>query len=111
MPEVKALYIDYEYCSGCKSCELACKNEHGIESGQWGIRVLEDGPWQLDDGRWHWNYIPVLSELCDLCEERVKAGLEPSCVQHCQAKVLYLESPETLTQKITEKKKAAIFIP
>ena len=23
----KALYIDYEFCSGCHSCEVACRNE------------------------------------------------------------------------------------
>ena len=27
----KALYIDYEFCSGCYSCEVACRNE--IECG------------------------------------------------------------------------------
>ena len=48
-----ALFIDYEYCSGCKSCEIACRNEHGFKRGQWGIRVLEDKPWQLDDGSWN----------------------------------------------------------
>lgn len=45
-----ALFVDYEWCSGCKSCELACRNEHDIPRGQWGIRVLEDKPWKMDDG-------------------------------------------------------------
>ena len=52
-----ALFVDYEWCSGCKSCELACRNEHDIPRGQWGIRVLEDKPWKMDDGSMNWNYI------------------------------------------------------
>lgn len=28
------LMIDYEYCTGCQSCELACKNEHGFPRGK-----------------------------------------------------------------------------
>lgn len=112
MSEGYALYIDYEYCSGCHSCELACKNEHDIPEGQWGIKVLEDEPWLLEDGSWHWNYLPVPSELCDLCETRVNEGLEPSCVQHCQAKVLEFGTPVELAKKMEAKsKKAVIFKP
>ncbi|MEM5816965.1 MAG: 4Fe-4S binding protein, partial [Desulfitobacterium hafniense] len=43
------LLIDYEYCTGCQSCEVACKTEHDFPVGKWGIRVFEDGPWQKDD--------------------------------------------------------------
>ena len=35
------LYIDYEWCSGCHSCELACKQEHSLKTDEWGIRVME----------------------------------------------------------------------
>lgn len=106
-----ALLIDYEYCSGCHSCEIACKNEREIPHGQWGIKVLEDEPWQLDDGSWHWNYIPVPSELCNLCVDRIEQNLEPSCVQHCQAKVLEFGTPEELAKKMSAKQKTVIFRP
>lgn len=106
-----ALYIDYEWCSGCKSCELACRNEHFYPRGQWGIRVLEDRPWQMDDGRMHWNYIPALSELCDLCEERVEAGKDPMCVQSCQAKCLEFGKIEDLAKKMADKPKSMIIRP
>ena len=39
------LLIDYEFCTGCQSCEIACKQEHGFSVGTWGIRVLDEGPW------------------------------------------------------------------
>ena len=39
------LLIDYEYCTGCQSCEVSCKEEHGYPVGKWGIRVVDEGPW------------------------------------------------------------------
>ena len=32
---MNGLLINYEYCSGCRSCELACKNAHDIPLGAW----------------------------------------------------------------------------
>jgi Fe-S-cluster-containing dehydrogenase component len=50
--------------------------------------------------------------MCDLCADRVERGLVPSCVQTCQAKVLYYGTIEECAKKLAEKgKKAAIFIP
>ncbi|MGV8083076.1 MAG: 4Fe-4S dicluster domain-containing protein [Coriobacteriia bacterium] len=109
---MNGLLIDYEYCSGCHSCEMACKNEHDIPLGKWGIKVLEDGPWKLPDGNWHWDYMPVPTEICDLCQDRVAQGQEPSCVQHCQAKVMQYGTIEELAQKAADiGKKAVIFLP
>ena len=44
--EMYGLLIDYEYCSGCQSCEVTCKETHNYPVGKWGIRVLDDGPCQ-----------------------------------------------------------------
>ena len=35
------LLIDYEYCTGCHSCEVACSQEYGWEPGMAGMRVIE----------------------------------------------------------------------
>lgn len=40
----KGLLIDYEYCTGCHSCEVACKQEHGLGAGPRLVRVIEDAP-------------------------------------------------------------------
>ena len=107
-----ALFIDYEYCSGCHSCEVACRNELGIGSDYFGMKVLEDRPRQNPDGSWHWDYMAYPTELCNLCAERVQSGELPSCVQHCQAKVLAYGTVEEMAAKLVEKGgKAAIFIP
>lgn len=107
-----ALYLDYEFCSGCHSCEIACRNELGLGLDQWGIKVVEDGPRQLPDGTWHWNYLALPTELCDLCEARVARGELPACVLHCQAKVLEYGTIEECAGKLAAKgSKAVIFAP
>ena len=105
----KGLLIDYEYCSGCQSCEIACKEEHKFPVGQWGIRVLEDGPWQIEGHNWNWNKIPVPTKLCDLCAERVEKGKEPTCVHHCLADVIRFGEIEELAVMLAKKPNQVLY--
>ena len=106
-----ALFIDFEYCTGCHSCEIACRNELELPSDGFGIKVLEDKPRQNPDGQWHWDYIAVPTELCDMCVERTAEGKLPACVQSCQAKVLEYGTVEECAAKLAAKgKKAAVFL-
>lgn len=107
------LMIDNEYCTGCHSCEVSCKNEHNLPLGQWGIKVLELGPWKLMDGkRWEFRYIPVPTSYCDLCANRTDRGEQPLCVLHCLASAIEYGTLEDLAKKMEEKgKMASIFIP
>lgn len=107
------LLIDNEYCTGCHSCEVACKNEHNLPLGQWGIKVLELGPWQLMDGkRWEYRYVPVPTSYCDLCATRTAEGQDPTCVHHCLASCMEYGPLDELAEKMAEKgKMASIFIP
>ena len=105
------LLIDYEFCTGCQSCEDACKEEHHIPVGQWGIRLLDDGPWECSDGKFNWNKIPTPTRLCDLCAERTDAGREPICVHHCLANVLYYGTVEDLSKKLADKPKQMLIVP
>lgn len=83
------ILADNKYCTGCHACEIACKNEHDLPKGQWGIKILELGPWKLsDDVHWEYRYVPVLTKTCDLCIERVAEEGLPSCVFHCPADAL-----------------------
>ena len=66
-----ALLIDYEYCTGCHACEVSCKKEKDLARGQWGIKILTDGPRELPDDKWEFNNIPMPTSLCDLGAERL----------------------------------------
>ena len=97
------LLIDYEFCTGCHSCEVACKVEHEMPEGQWGIQVKKIGPQQMPDGRWDFHYLPAPTALCDLCEARVEEGRWPTCVHHCQAQVIEYGPVAELAQKMTKR--------
>ena len=107
-----ALLIDYKYCTGCHSCEVACRQEKGIESqDEWGIKLAEFGPERLG-GEWYWNYVPVPSSLCDLCEDRIGQGKLPACVHHCLAQCMELVPVEGLSAAMAAHgKKVTCYIP
>ena len=107
------LLIDYEYCSGCQSCEVTCKESHNYPVGKWGIKVLEEGPWEIEDGTgvYNYNYIPVPTDLCDLCAERTEKGKEPLCVHHCLANVITYGPTSELVEKMQAKNKQVLWAP
>jgi len=105
------LLIDYEYCTGCHTCEVACRKQNDIPEGQWGIKLVEIGPWKIDEDKWQYSYIPVPTEQCNLCGERVAEGKKPSCVLHCQAKVMKFGQIEELAKEMEGKSQMVLFAP
>ena len=107
------ILVDYEWCTGCHSCEVACKKELGLGEGEFGIKLTETGPWKYETGQaagaWEWTWTPVITKACNLCEERVAKGKMPMCVQHCQAKCLEYGPLEELNAKLAAKTKQAVF--
>ena len=82
---LKGLLIDYKWCTGCHSCELACQQEHDFDTEDCGVIVVEHGPFHIEGDKWELEYMPIPTDFCDLCAERVGKGKVPTCVQHCQA--------------------------
>ena len=105
------LLIDYEYCTGCHSCEVACSMENNIPVGQWGIKIAEIGPWQISEDKWQLTYVPIPTDLCNLCAKRVAKGKEPTCVQHCQADVMRFGTVEELAKEMERKPQQVLFVP
>ena len=111
-----ALLIDYEYCTGCHSCEVACKEEHNMGVGQWGIRLYDDGPWKKDDSNdmgssYNFNHVPVPTDLCDLCAERLSRNREPVCVHNCLADCMRFGTIEEMAAELAKKPKQVIWAP
>ena len=104
----KGLLVDYEWCSGCHTCEVACQIEHGYPTDQWGIKVCEVGPWKYGEKKWQYAYLPVPTDQCDLCASRVEKGHVPTCVKHCQAKCLEYGPLDELAGKLGAKAKQAL---
>ena len=113
----KAILINYDYCTGCHSCEVACKKELGLPEGEFGIKLTETGPWEYEGepagpGRWEWTWLPVLTKACDLCEGRVAEGGVPSCVLHCLSNSIEYGTLEELAGKMAEREaQCSLFLP
>lgn len=106
------LLINYEYCTGCKSCEMACSVEHNIPIGEFGIKVEQVGPWRLKNGKWQNDMVPIPTDMCNLCAERLAKGKKPTCVKHCQALVMEYGPVSELAAKMANAStKNVLFVP
>ena len=112
MPEQtkQGLLIDYEYCTGCHTCEIACSQEYRWPAGMAGMKVMEIVE-SLPDDKAYLVYLPFPTELCVLCAARTKKGLEPACVQHCMAACIKYGPVEELAKEMTRKQRIALFSP
>jgi Fe-S-cluster-containing dehydrogenase component len=107
----KALMIDYEYCTGCHACEVACKQEHDYPVGKGGIHMNEIMT-TLPNGRLRIDYIPFPTAYCDLCAIRTKKkGETTACAKHCQAQVISYGTVAELAKVMEKKAHAVMFTP
>jgi Fe-S-cluster-containing dehydrogenase component len=93
------LLIDYEYCTGCFSCQVACAQEYKRPKDQVGMQVIETITIK-SNGKPYLAFLPFPTENCNLCAGRVSSGEEPSCVKHCMANVIKHGSLELLAKEI-----------
>ncbi len=66
------LVIDHEKCWGCKTCEVACKQEFDIPDGVKLISVEEEGPEMVEDN----PFFQYRVDVCQHCDD-------PPCVDTC----------------------------
>jgi Fe-S-cluster-containing dehydrogenase component len=105
------LLINYEFCTGCHACEVACKKEHNLAKDQFGLKLGQYGPEPIDAERWDYTFVPMPTKLCDLCDERVKMGKLPTCVHHCPAKIIKYGSVEELAKIQAGHSRMVLFTP
>jgi len=104
------LLIDYHFCTGCLTCEVACQQEHGHPPGQSGIKVTEfmmkgrTKPVSID-------YLPFPTELCVLCARRTRRGELPACVKHCQANCMSYGLISDLVEEMLQRPRTVLYRP
>ncbi len=100
------LLIDVYYCTGCHSCEVACEQENHLDAGQFGIKITEH---VLDQkGKLMIDYVPYVTDLCNLCLARSAKGQRPSCAKHCMAQCIKFGTAEELIEEAKENAKKPI---
>ncbi len=80
-----AFYFDSSSCSGCKTCQMACKDKNDLGPGQVWRRVYEitGGGWIKQGPSWQQDVFAYnLSMSCNHCED-------PICVKNCPTKALH----------------------
>jgi anaerobic dimethyl sulfoxide reductase subunit B (iron-sulfur subunit) len=78
MPQL-AFHIDVGACSGCKSCQVACKDRNDLDVGRRWRRVadVEGGDWTRQGAAWLTTVFSYsLSVACMHCQR-------PRCVEAC----------------------------
>lgn len=104
------LLVDYEYCTGCFACQVACAQEYHRPEGIVGMQVTEMVQ-MLPNGKPYLSFIPFPTELCSLCASRAKKGLEPACVKHCMAKCIKHGPIEDLAKEMMKKGRTVLWAP
>jgi len=72
-----ALKIGEDFCWGCRTCEVACKQENGAADGVKLISVWEDGP-RMAAGRLEFSFRVSVCRHCD----------DPPCAAACPAEAI-----------------------
>jgi len=72
-----ALTIGEDLCWGCKTCEVACKQENGAADGVKLISVWEDGP-RMAAGKLDFSFRVRVCRHCD----------DPPCAGVCPAEAI-----------------------
>ena len=81
-------FIDSARCTGCKTCELACKDYKNLTPEVSFRRIYEyaGGDWQEDNGVWQQNvFAYYLSIACNHCEDPACTKVCPSGAMHKRA--------------------------
>ena len=76
--------VDFAGCTGCKACQVACQDKHGLRPDVRWRRVVEvtGGGWTRREGAWlHDTRTWYVSVACMHCER-------PICVEVCPTKAL-----------------------
>ncbi len=80
-----AFYFDSASCSGCKTCQMACKDKNDLAIGQIWRRVYEvtGGGWKQAGPAWkHDVFAYNLSMSCNHCAD-------PICARNCPTRAIW----------------------
>jgi len=95
------LLIDYNYCSGCRSCEVACQKAHNYDPSRHGLQLSVIGPTPLPGGKWQFDNLPLHTIFCNHCAQRLAKGKDAACAHHCQDGCITLGEIPELVEKMT----------
>lgn len=104
------ILVNINRCTGCWTCSTACKMDHELAPEEFRSYIRTLGGNQLDepagtypDLRMGW--MPMYTDKCTLCGDKIALGEEPVCVHHCPTKALTfgdLDDPQSAVSQRAE---------
>ncbi len=98
MTHTANFYFDSRSCSGCKACQIACKDKHGLEAGRLWRRVYEitgGSGWQPAGDAWQPDVLVYnLSIACNHCRDPICVAVCPSGAMQQRADGIVLIDPQ-----------------
>ena len=85
VPMRPAFFVNTAACSGCKACQVACKDKNGLAVGVLWRRVVEvsGGRWRREGEAWVQDVFAYhVSVACNHCER-------PICVEACPSGAMH----------------------
>lgn len=87
----KGFYFDMTACSGCKTCQIACKDVNNLDVG-----ILYRKVYEFEGGKYPTPWSFPLSIACNHCAE-------PKCVANCPTGAMYKRPEDGLVIHRREK--------
>jgi len=84
-------YYDMTACTGCKTCQIACKDKNNLEAGTLFRQV-----YQFEGGKFPNPWVYNLSIGCNHCAE-------PKCTKNCPTGALYKREKDGIVMHDPEK--------
>lgn len=92
MPTQYGFFLDSSKCTGCKTCQVSCKDEKDLDVGPKLRRVYEyvGGGWQQRNGMWQSDVFHYyMSVSCNHCSN-------PTCVTGCPTGAMHKRAEDGL---------------
>jgi len=103
------LLVDYEYCTGCYACIVACRQERNLPAEKSGLHLVEIGAEVVGFPKLYNFVFPT--DDCTLCTHRAEKSLKPFCVTVCPAGALKSGTIEELAEYMRKKPKTLLWVP
>ena len=85
----KAEKIKAEREAGRRKTECGIGKRQRIKDERWKMKKTKTGNWNPETGK---------AVKCDLCHDRIEAGLKPACVTVCPTQCLYFGTPDEIPE-------------
>ncbi|MBN1537921.1 MAG: hypothetical protein JW908_14375 [Anaerolineales bacterium] len=102
--EPVGMLVDLDRCTGCYSCQTACRETHHYGYDETWMQVVRRDP-VLVDGKLRLYHL--LAPSLDKCAICVEAGTEPLCTKVCMGKCLFV-APVSKLLPLLESKNALL---